>query len=74
MTGTPVTVGPKTDIRILKAMFDTYEFNAFPVVDGRHVLLGVVTRFDFLKRSVPREGAAGSPTCARSGLSASRTS
>ena len=29
-------------------MFETYEFNAFPVVDDSQTLLGVVTRLDFL--------------------------
>jgi CBS-domain-containing membrane protein len=56
MTGAPITVGPKTDIRLLKAMFETYEFNAFPVVDEHHVLLGVVTRFDFLRMFRPEGG------------------
>lgn len=53
MTAQPVTVRPNADIRTLKAMFETYEFNTFPVVDERSVLLGVVTRFDFLRMFRP---------------------
>jgi CBS-domain-containing membrane protein len=55
MTRRPKTVGPKTDVRTLKAMFEIYEFNAFPVVDGRQILLGVVTRLDFLRMFRPDE-------------------
>ncbi len=43
MTRTPKTVGPKTDVRVLKAMFERYDFNAFPVVDDEQGLLGVAT-------------------------------
>lgn len=53
MTPRPVTIGPRTDVRLLKRMFETYDFNAFPVVDDRQVLLGVVTRLDFLRMFRP---------------------
>lgn len=56
MTREPVTVGPKTDIRTLKAMFEAYRFSTFPVVDEQQLLLGVVTRLDFLKMFRPDEG------------------
>lgn len=49
MTRAPKSVGPKTDVRTLKAMFEMYEFDAFPVVDDQQVLLGVVTNLDFLR-------------------------
>jgi CBS-domain-containing membrane protein len=61
MTGAPITVGPKTDVRTLKAMFETYAFNAFPVVDEHRVLLGVVTRFDFLRMFCPDAGGRWIP-------------
>jgi CBS-domain-containing membrane protein len=53
MTHTPKIVGPKTDVRVLKAMFERYDFNAFPVVDEEQGLLGVVTKLDFLKMFRP---------------------
>jgi hypothetical protein len=30
MTPHPITVGPETEIRKLKALFDEHDFNAFP--------------------------------------------
>lgn len=53
MTRTPTTVGPRTDVRTLKALFESHDFNAFPVVDGEQVLLGMVTKLDFLKMFRP---------------------
>lgn len=53
MTTGPTTVGPRTDARVLKRMFETYDFNAFPVVDDWQVLLGMVTRLDFLRMFRP---------------------
>lgn len=55
MTRRPKTVGPKTDVRTLKAMFEVYEFNAFPVVEEPQILVGVVTRLDFLRMFWPDE-------------------
>jgi CBS domain-containing protein len=49
MTCAPKTVGPRTDLPALKAMFQTYQFNAFPVVDEHQVLLGLVSKFDLLR-------------------------
>src|SRR5439155_15194650 len=51
----PKTVGPKTDVQTLKAMIARYEFNAFPVVDEQQILVGVVTRLDFLRMFRPDE-------------------
>jgi CBS-domain-containing membrane protein len=66
MTRAPMTVGSKTDIRTLKTMFETYQFNIFPVVDEHQILLGVVTKYDFLRmfrpdrrRWIPDLGALG---------------
>jgi len=42
-------VGPNTDGQTPKAMFEMYEFNAFPLVDEQQILVGVVTRLDFLR-------------------------
>ena len=53
MTPAPRTVGPKTSLHELKALFETHDFNALPVVDERGVLRGVVTKLDFLKMFSP---------------------
>jgi CBS-domain-containing membrane protein len=43
-----ITVTRQVTLRDLKALFDKHEFNSFPVVeDGK--MLGIVTKFDFLK-------------------------
>jgi CBS domain-containing protein len=48
MTRTVATVTRQTAMRELEALFDQHDFNSFPVVeDGR--MLGIVTKFDFLK-------------------------
>jgi CBS domain-containing protein len=49
MTAFPVTVYPDTSLRELKILFERYHVNAFPVVDDRGVLRGIVSRFDFLR-------------------------
>jgi len=47
MTRPVKTVTPEITMRELEALFEQYDFNAFPVVeDGK--MLGVVTKFDFL--------------------------
>jgi CBS domain-containing protein len=56
MTRAPKVVGPRTGLRALKTLFETHDFNAFPVVDGDGVLLGIVTKLDFLKMSSPDRG------------------
>jgi len=48
MTKDVITVTPKTDLKDLKEMFERYDFNGFPVVDGGRVV-GVVTKLDLLK-------------------------
>jgi CBS domain-containing protein len=53
MTRAPRTVGPRTGLRALQRLFEAHDFNAFPVVDGQDVLVGVVTKLDFLKMFNP---------------------
>jgi CBS domain-containing protein len=53
MTVAPRTVDPRMDLRMLKALFDSYDFNAFPVVDTNGHLLGIVTKLDVLKVVCP---------------------
>lgn len=48
MTPSPMTIGPDITLRELEALFENHDFNAFPVTtDGQ--LVGLVTKFDFLK-------------------------
>jgi CBS domain-containing protein len=48
MTRTVETVTRRVTMRELVALFEKYDFNAFPVVEeGR--MLGIVTKFDFLR-------------------------
>ena len=49
MTPRPRTVGPETSVRTLQHLFTSYGFNAFPVVDEAHALLGIVTKLDLLR-------------------------
>lgn len=49
MTHTPITVSPDTTVGDLMALFDRHDFNAFPVVDDRSVLLGIVSKLDVLR-------------------------
>jgi CBS-domain-containing membrane protein len=49
MTPRPRTVGPRTSVRTLQHLFIAYGFNAFPVVDEAHTLLGIVTKLDLLR-------------------------
>jgi predicted GTPase/CBS domain-containing protein len=49
MTPNPITVTADTTIRDLLTMFETHDFNMLPVVDGRGVLLGLVTKLDLLR-------------------------
>ena len=38
-------------LRELEHLFESHDFNGFPVVEGHH-LIGIVTKFDFLKNFV----------------------
>ncbi len=48
MTRQVRTVTCQTTLRELEALFEKFDFNAFPVVEG-HEMVGLVTKFDFLK-------------------------
>jgi CBS domain-containing protein len=48
MTRQVRTVTRQTTLRELEALFEKFDFNAFPVVEG-HEMVGLVTKFDFLK-------------------------
>jgi CBS domain-containing protein len=45
------TVTHKTTMRELEALFDKHDFNSFPVVEEGK-MLGIVTKFDFLRAFV----------------------
>jgi CBS domain-containing protein len=45
------TVTRKTTMRELEALFDKHDFNSFPVVEEGK-MLGIVTKFDFLRAFV----------------------
>jgi CBS-domain-containing membrane protein len=49
MTPRPRTVGPETSVRTRQHLIGSYGFNAFPVVDEAHTLLGIVTKLDLLR-------------------------
>jgi CBS domain-containing protein len=49
MTPSPETLSPKTTLRDLETLFSIRDFNAFPVVDDGGTMIGLVTKFDFLK-------------------------
>lgn len=52
MTSEVVTVTPETDLRTLKEMFERYDFNSFPVLDGNK-MVGIVSKLDLLKAFSP---------------------
>src|SRR6266516_3091936 len=49
MTYRPVTVGVGTPLAEVEALFERYDFNSLPVVSWDGILVGVVTKLDFLK-------------------------
>jgi CBS domain-containing protein len=55
MTRAPMTVTPQTQVRDLVALFDRYDFNAFPVVDQNGIVRGIVTKLDVLRLLRPDE-------------------
>jgi CBS domain-containing protein len=48
MTPAVQTVTRQVTLRDLEALFERYDFNAFPVVEAGKVI-GIVTKFDFLQ-------------------------
>lgn len=57
MSTSPVTVSPDTSVADLLAGFDRHDFNAFPVVDSRGRLVGVVSKLDVLRAFLPGQEA-----------------
>jgi CBS domain-containing protein len=49
MTRAPITVTPQATVGDLVALFDRHDFNAFPVVDRKGALCGIVTKLDALR-------------------------
>jgi len=49
MTYRPLTVSPGTPLAEVEALFERHDFNSLPVVSRDGILLGVVTKLDFLK-------------------------
>lgn len=56
MTRAPITVTSRTTVGELMALFDRYDFNAFPVVDEHDILAGIVTKLDLLRLLRPDWG------------------
>lgn len=48
MTTKVITVGRRTRVSELKALFDKHDFNAFPVVENGNIV-GIVTKLDFMR-------------------------
>jgi CBS domain-containing protein len=57
MTTSPITVRPTTSVGELLGLFDRYDVNAFPVVDERGHLLGVVSKLDVLEHFLVDDGS-----------------
>jgi len=51
MTKLVLTVSRQLTLRELEHLFETHDFNGFPVVEDHH-LIGILTKFDFLKNFV----------------------
>ena len=49
MSATPVVVSPATRVSELLTLFDRHDYNAFPVVDDRAQVVGVVSKLDVLR-------------------------
>jgi tRNA nucleotidyltransferase (CCA-adding enzyme) len=60
MSPVPVTVGPELSALDLLAAFDRHDYNAFPVVDERGALRGIVTKLDVLRIFRPGDRGAES--------------
>lgn len=71
MTRTPVSVTARTTLGELVALFDRYDFNAFPVIDEAGAVCGIVTKLDVLRLlrpdwdfDVPDSGVLGTASVA----------
>jgi CBS domain-containing protein len=49
MTYRPLTVSPGTPLAEVEALFERHDFNSLPVVSRDGILLGLVTKLDFLQ-------------------------
>jgi len=49
MSSSPVTVAPGATLAAVAKVFDEYDFNALPVVEGSGRLVGLVTKVDLLR-------------------------
>jgi CBS domain-containing protein len=58
MSVSPVTVGPTTSVSELLVLFDRHDFNAFPVLDERGRLLGIISKLDLLELFLPGDRSA----------------
>ena len=53
MTKNVMAIPPSMTLHELGALFENHDYNCFPVVEG-DVCVGIVTKFDFLRRSCSR--------------------
>jgi CBS domain-containing protein len=60
MSTSPVTVTPTTSVADLLALFDRYDFNAFPVLDQHGQVLGIVSKLDVLERFLTADASGQS--------------
>jgi CBS domain-containing protein len=58
MTRDVTTVTREVTLRDLEALFEKHDFNSFPVME-QGKLLGIVTKFDFLKAFAFTTGSDG---------------
>ena len=60
MTRAVTTVTRQTTMRELEKLFEQHDFNSFPVVEEGKIL-GIVTKFDFLRAFAFTTGQIGAP-------------
>jgi CBS-domain-containing membrane protein len=60
MTRAVTTVARQTTMRELEALFEKHDFNSFPVVENEN-MLGIVTKFDFLRAFAFHHWSDGAP-------------
>jgi len=48
MTADPIAISPRAKLREAESLFEARDFNGVPVVDEKHRLIGMLTKFDFL--------------------------
>jgi CBS domain-containing protein len=64
MSTAPVGVSPATPVGDLLARFDRHDFNAFPVVNDRGQMVGVVSKLDVLSAFLADQGSSHPPQSA----------